>query len=70
MQFYYAHIAYQPVFPLIVTTFNSFKRFVQNYSIMEDARRKIKLGDYKKPCEGLENFIISVTPFIWKNSDS
>ena len=42
--------------PLIVTKFNSLQKFVKDYFIIEDARRYIKLGDYKKSYIGSENF--------------
>ena len=42
--------------PLIVTKFNSLQKFVKDYFIIEDARRHIKLGDYKKSYICSENF--------------
>ena len=65
-----AHIGQQLVFPIIVTKFNTFKRFVKDYYIIENLRRSIKLRDYKKPVEDPRNFTGSVRAFIWKNSDS
>ena len=55
---------------LIETKRSSFKKFVKVYCMVEDARRYIKLGDYKKSYEVLENFTGSCTAFIWKISDS
>ena len=42
--------------PLIVTKFNSLQKFVKDYFVTEDARRYIKLEDYKESYIGSENF--------------
>ena len=42
--------------PLMVTKFNSLRKFVKDYFITEDARRYIKLGDYKDSYIVSENF--------------
>ena len=42
--------------PLIVTKFNSLQIFVKDYFIINDARRYIKLGNYKESYIGSENF--------------
>ena len=42
--------------PLIVTKFNSLHKFVKDCFIIKDAKRYIKLGDYKESYIGSENF--------------
>ena len=41
--------------PLIVTKFNSLQKFVKDYFNIKDARRYIKLGDYKEFHIGLDH---------------
>ena len=49
--------------PLIVTKFNSLQKFVKDYFIIKDAKRYIKLGDYKESYIGSENFKRSFIAF-------
>ena len=49
--------------PLIETKFNPLQKFVKYYFIIKDARRYIKLGDYKKSYVDTENFKGSVIAF-------
>ena len=44
--------------PLIVTKFNSPQKSVKDYFIIKDARRYVKLGDYK------ESYIGSVKGYL------
>ena len=66
-QFYSTYIGYQLVFPLIVTKFKPFKRFVKDWNIIGYTKQYMKQGNSNKSYKSSENFTGSSPAFIWEN---